>query len=286
VTSLALTLVSVAAVLHATWNALTKRAEDGFLFLWSSMALSGVAFLPLAARFDLGAALSPRALPLVIATSVLHAAYFVVLSRAYRFGAFSLVYPVARGLGVALVPVAAFLLFDERMSGLGIGGVLLVGAGIAFTGWSASGAETGAGAGAGKGAVWAVATGGSIAAYSLVDAAGARAMHPIAYVCLMALGSVVLLLPVVLRRRAALFAEWRRSGRFIVLAASMNLTGYVLVLFAYREAKTGYVVAARELSIVLSAVVGSVLFREGRLVPRMLAASVILAGVGCVAMAR
>jgi hypothetical protein len=46
------------------------------------------------------------------------------------------------------------------------------------------------------------------------------------------------------------------------------------------------VVASRELSIVLSALIGSLLLREGRLLPRLAAAGIVLAGVACVALAR
>jgi hypothetical protein len=48
----------------------------------------------------------------------------------------------------------------------------------------------------------------------------------------------------------------------------------------------GYVVAARELSIVLSAVIGSRWLGEGALGARVAAASIVLAGVVCVALAR
>jgi drug/metabolite transporter (DMT)-like permease len=77
-------------------------------------------------------------------------------------------------------------------------------------------------------------------------------------------------------------AGWRT----IVAAAVMSALAYTLVLFAFRMSKTGYVVAARELSIVLSAVIGSVWLREGRLGPRLAGATIVLAGVACVALAR
>jgi drug/metabolite transporter (DMT)-like permease len=76
------------------------------------------------------------------------------------------------------------------------------------------------------------------------------------------------------------------SWRTIAVAAVMSALAYTLVLFAFRLSKTGYVVAARELSIVLSAVIGSLWLREGRLGPRLAGASVVLAGVACVALAR
>jgi drug/metabolite transporter (DMT)-like permease len=66
----------------------------------------------------------------------------------------------------------------------------------------------------------------------------------------------------------------------------MNLSAYLLVLFAFRLTKVGYVVAARELSIVFSTVIGSWWLGEGRLGGRLAGAAVILAGVVCIALAR
>lgn len=282
----ALLLVTAAALLHAAWNALTKRAADSFVFLWSSMALAAVLFLPAALWLGVGPALGGPATRLVLGTSVVHAIYFFTLATAYRKGDFALVYPVARGLGVALAPALATVVFRESLSPLGLSGIALVVLGIVASGLAALGART-TRAGIGQGAGWAIVTGLLIATYSLIDAAGARAMHPIPYIVAMSVGAVTLLSPyVLLRRRAALAHEWRKNGRTIVLAATMNLTGYVLVLFAYRIAKTGYVIAAREISIVLSAFVGSVVFREGALGSRLVGAGLILAGVACVAFAR
>jgi uncharacterized membrane protein len=80
--------------------------------------------------------------------------------------------------------------------------------------------------------------------------------------------------------------EWTDNWRSIVVAGVMTGVGYMLVLFAFRLSKTGYVVAARELSIVFSAVIGSLWLEEGRLGPRLLGAAIILAGVVCVAAGR
>jgi drug/metabolite transporter (DMT)-like permease len=129
-------------------------------------------------------------------------------------------------------------------------------------------------------------TGLTIAAYSLVDKAGVARLHPMPYIALMGAGLSVVLAPVVLADRPALRREWRRHWRTILVASAMNLTSYLLVLFAFRLSKVGYVVAARELSILFSAFIGSLWLGEGRLAPRLAGASVVLAGVVCVALAR
>ena len=283
----ALALVVGAAVLHAAWNALAKQGRDQFLFLWCSVTLASVVLAPWAGAWLAAEGLPGAALPFVGATIALHAVYFFALGRSYGSGDFSRVYPIARGLGVALVPVAAFLIFGERVSTLGAAGIALVVLGVA--GLHAPGrAPTGAPAATHRpaGTGWALLTGLSIAAYSLVDKAGVARLHPVPYIALLGAGSSLLLLPMVLARRAALRREWAVSWRAIVVASTMNLTAYLLVLFAFRLSKAGYVVAARELSILFSAFIGSLWLGEGRLLPRLAGASVVVAGVALVALAR
>lgn len=283
----ALALVLAAAVLHSGWNALTMRGQSPLCFLWAASSISGLLYIPLALPRLMSDGVPGAALPYIIATILLHALYFYALGRSYRSGQFSVVYPIARGFGVALVPVLALAFLGERLSPLGAAGVGLVVAGIltlqvTSRGWGALRLGVGA---AGPGTWWALLTGLTIAAYSLVDKAGVARMHPVPYITLMFLGMDLALLPVVLAD-GGLGREWARNWRTILPASLLTATAYLLVLFAFRLSKAGYVVAGREVSIVLSAIVGSVLFREGRLSPRLAAAAIVLAGVVCVALAR
>ena len=212
---------------------------------------------------------------------------FYALGSSYRSGDFSLVYPIARGLGVALVPVLALFLFDERLSPLGGTGVSLVVTGIVTLHLLPRlGQGTREPLRLGAGTWWALLTGLTIAAYSLVDKAGVARLHPVPYIFLLGLGSSLILLPAMRARAAALRTEWRANWRAILAASTMNLTAYLLVLFAFRLSKVGYVVAGRELSIVFSALIGSLWMNEGPLLPRLAGAAVVLAGVVCVALAR
>jgi drug/metabolite transporter (DMT)-like permease len=282
----ALALVVCAAVLHAVWNALAKRADNQFVFLWCSVSLATALLLPLG-LLRLPAEPAPASgLPFVAASVAIHALYFWALGRAYRHGDFSRVYPMARGLGVALVPLVALPLFGERLSWLGSLGVGLVVLGIAALGAMPTATPASVARAGGAGTAWALVTGLTIAAYSLVDKAGVARLHPMPYIALMGAGLSVVLAPVVLADRPALGREWRRHWRTILVASAMNLTSYLLVLFAFRLSKVGYVVAARELSILFSAFIGSLWLGEGRLAPRLAGASVVLAGVVCVALAR
>src|SRR3970282_930811 len=123
-------LVLGAAVIHATWNAMAKGARDPMAMLWWAGVLSSLLLAPPALYVLARDGFSPGALPFVVATVILHSVYFFVLGTAYQTGDFSVVYPMARGLGVALVPAGAFYFFDERLSALGILGIALILAGI------------------------------------------------------------------------------------------------------------------------------------------------------------
>jgi drug/metabolite transporter (DMT)-like permease len=289
VTGVALALVVAAAFIHAAWNALAKRGRDPLTFLWSCLSVASALFLPVAAWRIAVEGLPARAVPFIAATVILHALYFYALGRAYASAEFSLVYPVARGLGVALVPVLAYVVFAERLSPLGTAGVALVVVGIVAlhgrpAAWHAVSADGSRRLGAGT--AWAVLTGVIIATYSLVDKAGVALVSPLTYIALLGAGSSALLLPAVLRRRAALRREWAENARAILVASVLNLTSYLLVLFAFRLAKVSYVVAGRELSIVVSAFIGALWLDEGRLGPRLVGAAIVLAGVVSVALAR
>jgi uncharacterized membrane protein len=281
----ALVLVLCAAAIHATWNALAKRARHPIAFLWSSVVVATLGLSPVGFHYMPAGGVPPAAAPFLAATIAIHFVYFYALARGYASGGdLSLVYPISRGLGVALVPVVGLALLDERPSVLGGLGVGLVVIGIAAISLAASSRMRGLVLGPGTG--WALLTGLTVAAYSLVDKVGVTRLHPLPYLVILGAGMSLLLAPPVLLARAALAEEWRVNWRAILIASTLNLTSYLLVLFAFRLAKTGYVVAARECSIVLSVLIGWMWLGEKNLGRRLVGAAVVLAGVVCVALAR
>jgi len=285
-TATALALVLCAAVLHAAWNALAKRGRDPIAFLWLASMVAAPVLLPWGARELFVSGLPLRAVPFVVGTVVLHAIYFYTLGRAYGTGAYSVVYPIARGLGVALVPIVAWTLLDERLSPLGIAGIVLVIIGVVVLHRVGGRRVVVSTTALGSASVWAVLTGLTIASYSVLDKVGVTRLHPVPYMLLMETGCVLAFTPFMLGRLGAARAEWTANRWTIMATGVMSAAGYTLVLFAFQLSKAGYVVASRELSIVLSALIGSLLLGEGRLPPRLAAACIVLAGVACVALAR
>ena len=283
-TGAALALVLSAAVIHATWNAMAKGARDPMAMLWWTGVLSSLVLAPPSLYVLARDGFLPRALPFVVATVILHSMYFFSLGKAYQTGDFSVVYPMARGMGVALVPMGAYYFFDERLSRLGILGIALIGLGIFVLHWRRGAWSEDALLRPGTG--WAIATGLCIASYSLVDKVGVSHINPLPYLWAMMLGSCVSLLPAVRARPGSMAREWRENRLAVLLSGVLSPGGYLLVLFAFRLSKAGYVVAGREVSIVISALIGSILLKEGRLPQRLLGAAVVAFGVVCVALAR
>ena len=98
-TAAAVGLILIAAVLHALWNLLAKRVGGGPALVWLYGTTSTLVLMPLAIAVMVvqRPSLTQGGVWLLLAGSMIHAIYFVVLQRAYGEGDFSVVYPVVRG---------------------------------------------------------------------------------------------------------------------------------------------------------------------------------------------
>ena len=152
-----------AALLHAAWNALVKGSQDKQLDTYAVAAGSGLLALVALPFLPLPAA---AAWPWLAGSAAVHILYFLFLAGAYRWGELSYVYPVMRGGGPMIVALTGVFLFREVLQAGEWLGVALICAGIlAF----ASGAHDR------RATLFALANAVVIGAYTLIDAAGARA---------------------------------------------------------------------------------------------------------------
>jgi len=276
-TPTSLILVVVAALMHALWNAMAKRGRDKFLFLWCSASIAAVFFLPAFVLDGISGTLPGDGWMYAFLSIVIHAVYFYALGRAYKTSDYSLTYPLARGLGVGLACIGAYYFFDENLSIAGIAGVLLIITGIIVVGVFG---RTPRGCIKTKvGLFWPLLTGLLIGFYSINDKAGVGHFSPLTFCAIFYLGSMLILAPVALGQKQSLSEEWRVNKKMILLAAICNLGAYPLVLFAFQMAKTGYVVAGREMSIIFSVFIGTVWLKEAKLAVRLTGAAAILCGV-------
>src|SRR2546425_9488437 len=128
-----LPLVLLAAVFHATWNALLKASENPLSLATRAMTWGTVLSLPPVAVAWL--VTGRPGLPLAgwllaIASGALELIYFITLSTAYGRGELSVVYPIARGTAPLLAVGVGLVLPGERLQVAAAVGVVCLLAGI------------------------------------------------------------------------------------------------------------------------------------------------------------
>lgn len=267
--------VLLAAVTHACWNALAHRITDklvGFTLIAGGgmvIGLVAVPFLPLPAA---------GAWPFLVASALIHIAYYVLLMRSFRLGDFGQAYPIARGTAPLVVTVLAAVFAHDVPDGWAAAGIAVSCAGltgVALWGmrgrrpnWAAIGAT--------------LATGLSIAAYTVVDGLGVRASgSTLAYVAwLMALEGIAIPAYALYRWRGQFLATVRPFAAVGLLGGALSVAAYGLVLWAQTRAELAPVAALRESSIIVGAAIGAVFFKERFGAPRIAAAGLLVVGIG------
>jgi drug/metabolite transporter (DMT)-like permease len=285
---LALLLVLLAALCHSGWNLIVKT-DARRLEIQSGALVVGTLVCAPVLFFYSPWTLPPQAWVAIAVSALFESAYVLALTSAYGVGDISLVYPVARGTGTVLVAPLAVLLLGERLSPQGVIGIALVVAGIFLSHGLGRGALRGRTVGRGqhRALAWALLTGVFIASYSLVNKVGVTLAPVPLYAFLVFLADAVLVrlvqpwwgvAPPALRRDA----PW---GRMIVVGVLM-MGAYLAVLVAMSQAPVSYVVATREVSVVLAALFGAVVLRERHSAARVAGAVVIFGGLCAIALAR
>ena len=288
----ALLLVLLAAVLHASWNIVAKRAGGDQRFTLLTSLMTCVIWLPAGLWFGWDEV--PRWGLLewgVIATSaVVHLLYFNALLTGYRVADLTVVYPLARGSGPLITAAVAVLLLGETLSALGglgvlavCGGVFLIAGGPAL--WR-YGHDPVTRRRTRAGVRWGLITGAFIAGYSVIDGVAIKvlAIGPVVFDYVCNVLRVPLQLPTLLGQRQALKQAWRTQWRHALVVATLGPLGYILVLYALQLAPLSHVAPAREVSMLVAALLGGRLLGEGDRALRLLGAGCIAGGVMALAL--
>jgi len=265
--------VLLGAALHASWNVLVKSGSDPFLdtvlvttCLAAAMAIVLV-FLPVPQEG------SWRCL---IASVLIHVAYFGLLVLAYRGGDLSLVYPIMRGAAPAFTALLATALLNEWPSWGGWAGVFLVSGGVLLL---AADAPRSKGVRLAP-VVFALLNAGVIVGYTLVDGVGARLSgNAFSYTGWMLLltGVLVFVIALAFRGRQVtghVLSQWKKG----TLGGGCTFASYSLALWAMTHAPIAPVAALRETSIIFSAIL-AVIFLKERISPlRYVSISIVALG--------
>jgi drug/metabolite transporter (DMT)-like permease len=268
-------VVLVAAVMHASWNALIKVRADRFASI--SLTALGMTFtaLPVLPFVAFPAA---EVWPWIIISLIVHIGYRLFLIRAYEVGDLAQTYPLARGTAPLITTLGGVVLVPEFPGMLALTGIVLLSAGT-FLMSLRGGAQLGRLNGAAVG--YALVTSLFIAGYTLADGIGARlAETAVSYaawlfacdgVCAMAIG----LFYRGRRMLSTLAAEWKIGA----LTGFLSAAAYGIVMWAMTKAPIASVASLRETSILFAMAISVFVLGEKMTAWRSAAALSILAGV-------
>jgi multidrug transporter EmrE-like cation transporter len=284
---LAFCLVLAAALCHATWNLVAKKAGGGNHFVligsllvtllwWPLVLWMGVQAVATWGWFEWG---------VLAASAVVHVFYFRTLLHGYQVSDLTVVYPVARGSGPLLSSLGAVLLLGESLSlvsGAGalavVAGVFLIAGGPALWRQAHDPARRDP---VRRGVKWGLLTGAFIAGYTVIDGYAVKALliSPILVDYFANVLRVPVMLPFVLRDRAGFVRALRSQWKASLVVATMGPISYVMVLYAVTMAPLSHVAPAREVSMLFAALLGGTLLGEGDRALRILGALCIAGGV-------
>ena len=266
--------VLAAAFLHAFWNFLLKENHDKALSMYAvtvghlPIALVGVAFVgPPPAE----------ALPYIILSGFLHTGYQVFLMNAYRFGALSNIYPIARGLSPLLLALVTIGFAHDELSQLELLGIGLVAGALIIFGL----AQYRFNKDGPLGVILAIITGCFIASYSLTDALGTRVTgSAFAFYGAMSFVNVLLFTGYYLCfHRDALKSLPREGMKMMVVGGGASYLAYVMVLWACLTLPVAVVSSLRETSVLIVMIFGVVFLKEDLTRPKLLACVAVVCGI-------
>ena len=279
-------LVMLSAVMHAGWNLQVRQRQDPLAFLRMLAVVVGVGIGPaVAAELLLQPVLAATWKWLLLA-GVCQGVYCTSLSFGYRHGDFTVVYPLARALPAVLL--AGFDVWaGHAPSALGWAGLLMVALGCALIPLESL-RNISAKTYFNRSTGWTVLIALSTVGYTLADSRAAKQLPSLAsllqyHVFVMVLDVFFFALLLWLMREPVKLSFPRGTRLSTLLASGAMFGGYSLVLWVYQfSEQASYVVALRQVSIVLGVAGAAWLFQEPAARWRLAMATVIVAGVLCI----
>jgi drug/metabolite transporter (DMT)-like permease len=272
-------LIALGAIAHATWNLTLKRVGQApSALLWLTFVVGAIAFAPMGIASLATAQFEWWWVAFATVCGIFEVAYFLLLQRGYRVGDVSLVYPIARGTGPMLSVVGAVVLLGETPSSLALLGVVVIITGIAVIGLAGSRGPTKPGA---KSIVYGLAVGVLIASFTVWDgwSVGTLELPPVGYYWIALVAQAVLFIPSAFPKDVSLKDTIRRYPVPILTIGVLGPASYILALTAIQLSSVSLVAPAREISVVLVALGGGLLFREPHMGQRLIGSAIVLSGV-------
>jgi drug/metabolite transporter (DMT)-like permease len=253
--------VLLAALLHASWNAMIKGGGDVLLDTAAIVAGAGLVTLPFLLVVPVPDAAS---WPYIGASVAIHIAYYYLMINAYRSGDLSLVYPLMRGVAPLITGLLGVVTLRELPGPLNWIGMLLISAGVV-----ALALRTVHHTPSGRAVGFALMNALVIAVYTIVDGTGARlAGDAWSYIAWLFVLDALPFTAYMLARHRAEFIDAlnRRRARGLV-GGSLSAAAYAISVWAMTKAPVALVASLRETSVLFATLIGARLLHE-KLTPR------------------
>lgn len=283
-------MVLVSTFMHTGWNLIARDQRGSDILLRALRVVSFAGLGPVLLAELWADPILPHVWGFLLVAGFFQGLYFIGLSRGYRTGDFSVVYPLARGLPAVLVALSD-LVRGNAPSPAGWLGIVLVSVGCivlplpSLRGFSLARYWN-------QALFWTVLTALATAGYSIADSAASKVM-PASALNALRYGLFEMFLSWAFYRLGLSWlrlpaATGRPASARKALAVGLLLFGaYSLVLWAYQLSDhPSYVVALRQFSIVLGVIAGSLFLHESARRLRLAAALAITLGGVCIALAR
>jgi drug/metabolite transporter (DMT)-like permease len=270
--------VLFAALCHASWNSLLKIRLDPFAANALITVASGL--IAAAALPFVGVAPIPS-WPWLVASIILHLAYYYGLTEAYRTGDLSQVYPIARGAAPLMTAVISTTALGEDIGLFGWIGILSLVSGVFLLSIRGGRDLTRIDR---RAVGFAFFTAVTICGYSLTDGIGARVSgNAHAYAALLFLLDGFCMAVVALWRRGqSIITEARIYWKTGLFGGALSVTSYWIAIWAMTVAPIAIVAALRETSVLFAAVISVVILKEQLRPARVIAALMIVFGLALI----
>ena len=262
-------VVMLAALLHASWNAVVKSGPDKLLTtIMVTTAAAGLS----AALIPFLNQPTPSSFPYAVASALFQIVYFLLVARTYQAADMSQTYPLMRGTAPLIVAVVSVFRMDEALSLFAWIGVMAICLGIFIIALGSTLKDR-------RGIYLALLNALVIAGYTLIDGLGVRKSGaPAAYTLwVFLLTGVPLALWVITARRSAFVSYLGHHWRLGIAGGIGTTASYGLALWAMTIAPIAVVAALRETSILFAALIAGFVLREP-IGPRRVVSACIIAG--------
>jgi drug/metabolite transporter (DMT)-like permease len=281
----AIFLITFSAVLHIYWNYLLKKTinsgGDSSLMYGLSIISGTVLYsIPFLVFADF-TALTLETLLFTAVCGFFLAFYGFFLGRAYGHGDLSQVYPLAKTTPLFTLIIGVFVL-GETASLLALIGIFLIILGsysIHFEEFSVKSFLQPIKSLKHKSSIFAVLSAMFSASNGLFSKVGLRVTDPLIFVYFNVFFLGLFYIPSCFIKKETVKRQFRKYGKQILKMGLLIIFAYSLIVVSLSFTQLSYVYAFRQISILLSVIVGSVFLKEKHGKTRIISSAIVFTGI-------